>query len=188
MEKLLLYVIDNTGNTFSALSISKYLKSQGVSVTSPTVMNYILHAMNAFLFYKVRREDLKGKQILSTQEKYYVFDHGVREAVIGKNVECINLILENIVLIELLRRGYEVTVGSNNGKEIDFVARRRKSRNLYIQVTYKLEDKKTIECEFSAFDNLDITDSDCYLLSMDEFKINRVGVKHVNLIDFLLDS
>ena len=121
LERITAYIMANIGNTFSATSLAKFLKSEKRNVASETILNYIKYCCDAYLFYQVKREDLQGKQILSTNEKYYIADHGIREAVYGGNMRDINLILENIVYLELLRRGYIVTVGKAGEKEVDFI-------------------------------------------------------------------
>ena len=118
LERIIAYVTSNIGTTFSSTAISKYLKSEGRSVSPETVLSYIKACTDAFLFYQVKRQDLQGKKILTVNEKYYVADHGIREAVFGGNTKDINLVLENIVYMELLRRGYTVTVGKAGDKEI----------------------------------------------------------------------
>ena len=186
LERILTYVTANIGNTFSATTISKYLKSEGRKVAPETVLNY-LHAGNeAFLFYPVKRQDLVGKKILSVQEKYYLADHGIREAVIGGNMRDINLILENIVFLELKRRGYNITVGKSGEKEVDFIAERQSER-IYIQVSYLLAAPETIEREFGVYQN--IRDNyPKYVLSLDEFDMSRNGIIHQNIRDFLLEG
>lgn len=186
LERILAYVTANIGNTFSAAAISKYLKSGGRKVAPETILNY-LHAGNeAFLFYPVQRQDIAGKKILSVQEKYYLADHGIREAVIGGNMRDINLILENIVFLELKRRGYKVTVGKYGDKEVDFIAERQAER-LYIQVCYLLAAPETVEREFGVYRN--IRDNyPKYVLSMDEFDMGREGIIHQNIRDFLLQD
>ena len=136
------------------------------------------------MFYKVKRQDLQGKQILTTNEKYYIADHGIREAVYGGNMRDINLILENIVFLELLRRGYTVTVGKSGDKEIDFVCERR-SEKIYVQVAYLLASEETAGREFGVYDS--IRDNfPKYVVSLDEFDMSRNGIKHRNIRDFLL--
>ena len=147
-------------------------------------MNYIKYCTDAFLFYRVQRQDLQGKKILTVNEKYYLADHGIREAVYGGNMRDINLILENIVFMELLRRGYKVTVGKAGEKEIDFVCEKR-SDKLYIQVSYLLASEDTIVREFGAYDG--IRDNfPKYVISLDEYDLSRNGIKHMNIRDFLL--
>ena len=131
----------------------------------------------------MKRQDLQGKQILSTNEKYYIADHGIREAVYGGNLRDINLILENIVYMELLRRGYHVTVGKIKDKEIDFVCEKR-SEKLYVQVAYLLASEDTIKREFDIYD--EVRDNyPKYVVSLDEFDMSRNGIKHMNIREFL---
>ena len=184
LERILAYVMANVGTTFSAGSLAKFFKSEQRSVSPETVLNYIRYCCDAYLFYQVKRQDLQGKQILATSEKYYIADHGIREAVFGGNMRDINLVLENIVFLELLRRGYTVTVGKAGEKEVDFVCDRR-GEKLYIQVTYLLASEETIAREFGAYDG--IRDNfPKYVVSMDELDLSRSGIKHRNIRDFLL--
>ena len=184
LERIIAYVIANVGTTFSARSLTKFLKSEQRTVAPETILNYIKYCCDAYLFYQVKRVDLQGKQILSTNEKYYIADHGIREAVFGGNMRDINLILENIVYLELLRRGYKVTVGKTGEKEIDFVCDKRGDK-LYVQVTYLLASEDTIKREFGAYDT--IRDNfPKYVISLDEFDMSRNGIKHQNIRDFLL--
>lgn len=184
LERIIAYVMANVGHTFSATSLAKFLKNEQRTVAPETILNYIKYCCDAYLFYQVKREDLQGKQILASNEKYYIADHGIREAVYGGNTKDINLILENIVYMELLRRGYEVTVGRIGDKEIDFVCNKR-GEKLYVQVTYLLASEDTIQREFSAYDS--IRDNfPKYVVSLDEFDMSRNGIKHRNVRDFLL--
>lgn len=129
---------------------------------------------------------LVGKKLLSINEKYYVADHGIREAVYGNNQRDIHLILENIVFMELIRRNYSVTVGKIGDKEIDFIGERRNEK-IYVQVTYLLSSEETISREFSIYD-LVKDNFPKYVVSLDEFDFSRNGIKHRNIRDFLLDS
>ena len=127
---------------------------------------------------------MQGKQILTSNEKYYIADHGIREAVFGGNMRDIQLVLENIVCLEMLRRGYLVTVGRVSEKEIDFVGTRQKEK-IYVQVTYLLAAKETIEREFGVY--REIPDNfPKYVVSLDEFDLSREGIRHKNIRDFLL--
>lgn len=183
LEKIIAYVISNVGMTFSANSISKYFRSENRTVAPETILNYIKYCTNSYLFYQVRREDLQGKQILSTNEKYYMADHGIREAVFGGNSRDINQVLENIVFMELQRRGYKVTVGKSSDKEIDFICHKQNSK-IYVQVAYLLPSEATIEREFGILE--DIRDNfPKYVVTMDEFDLSRNGIKHRNIIQFL---
>lgn len=184
LERIISYITLNIGTTFSSTAISKYLKSEARSVSPETVFHYIKACTDAFLFYQVKRNDLKGKKILTVNEKYYVADHGIREAVFGGNMRDINLVLENIIYMELLRRGYTVTVGRVSDKEIDFVCE-NKGNKLYVQVAYLLASEETIHREFDVF--LEIHDNfPKYVVTMDEFDMSRDGIKHRNICDFLL--
>lgn len=184
LERIIAYVMRNAGNTFSANSLSKFLKSEQRTVAAETILNYIKYCCDAYLFYQVKREDLQGKQILATNEKYYIADHGIREAVFGGNMHDINLILENIVYLELRRRGYDVTVGRSGNKEIDFVCARR-GEKLYIQVAYLIASAETENREFGAYDS--IRDNfPKYVISLDEYDMSRNGIKHRNIREFLL--
>ncbi len=184
LERIIAYVTANAGTTFSASSVAKFLKSEKRTVAPETILNYIKYCCEAYLFYRVKREDLQGKQLLASNEKYYIADHGIREAVFGGNMRDINLILENIVYLELLRRGYAVTVGRTGDKEIDFVCDRH-GEKLYVQVTYLLASEETIRREFDVYN--DIRDNyPKYVVSLDEFDMSRNGIKHRNIRDFLL--
>lgn len=184
LERIISYVTCGIGTAFSATAISKYLKSEGRSVSPETVLNYIKACTDAFLFYQVKRQDLQGKKILTVNEKYYIADHGVREAVYGGNMKDINLVLENIVYMELLRRGYMVTVGKLSDKEIDFVCVDRGNR-LYVQVAYLLASEDTVKREFGVFAS--VRDNfPKYVVTLDEFDMSRDGIRHRNIRDFLL--
>ena len=184
LERIIAYATANVGTTFSATSIVKFIKNEGRIVSTETVLNYLRYCLDAFLFYRVKRQDLQGKSILTTNEKYYIADHGIREAVFGGNMRDINLILENIVFLELLRRGYTVTVGKSGEKEIDFIGG-KKDQRLYVQVSYLLASDDTIQREFGVYDS--IRDNfPKYVVSMDELDLSRSGIKHKNIRDFLL--
>ena len=184
LERILAFVTANVGTTLSATSLSKFLKSEHRTVAPETILNYIKYCCDAYLFYQVKRQDLQGKQLLATNEKYYIADHGIREAVFGGNMRDINLILENIVFMELLRRGYSVTVGKTGNKEVDFVCDKRGER-IYIQVAYLLASEETIHREFDVYDSLR-DHYPKYVVSLDEFDMSRNGIRHRNIRDFLL--
>ena len=184
LERIITYAMVNAGTAFSASSLSKFLKNERRTVAPETILNYIRYCCDAYLLYQVKREDLQGKQILATNEKYYIADHGIREAVFGGNMRDINFILENIVYLELLRRDYKVTVGRTGEREIDFVCDKR-GEKLYVQVSYLLASEETVEREFGAYDR--IRDNyPKYVVSLDEFDMSRNGLKHRNIRDFLL--
>lgn len=186
LERIISYITVNIGTTFSSTSISKYLKSEGRSASPETVLNYIKACTDAFLFYQVKRQDLQGKKILTVNEKYYVADHGVREAVFGGNMKDINLVLENIVYMELRRRGYTVTVGKISGKEIDFICEDRGNK-LYVQVAYLLASEDTVSREFGVFGHVH-DNFPKYVVTLDEFDMSQNGIKHRNIRDFLLEK
>lgn len=184
LERIITYVLANIGHSFSASSLAKYFLSEQRKVSHDTILNYIKACSDAFLFYKVSREDLIGKKILSVNEKYYVADHGLREAVYGQNNRDIDQTLENVVYMELVRRGYRVTVGKSSTREVDFVAVKNGSK-IYVQVAYLLASQETIEREFGAY--VGIPDNyPKYVVSMDEFDMSRDGILHQNIRDFLL--
>ena len=186
LERIIAYLTANIGTTFSATSVSKYLKSEGRNVSPETILNYIKACESAFLFYRVKRQDVQGKKILAVQEKYYIADHGIREAVFGGNMRDINLILENLVYMELLRRGYQVTVGKAGDREIDFIGEKQ-NQKLYIQVAYLLASEETIQREFGVYNH--VRDNfPKYVVSLDEFDMSRDGIKHRNIRDFLTAS
>ncbi|PKL00217.1 MAG: ATPase [Tenericutes bacterium HGW-Tenericutes-1] len=184
LEKLIEYVFTNVGKTFSALSIAKYFKSQKITISVDTILSYLNMIQEAFLIYKVSRNDLIGKNVLKTEEKYYIADHGIREAIAGNNMKVIEAVLENIVYIELIRRGYLVYVGKVNDKEIDFVAYKGNQRNYY-QVSYLMETESTRDREFGIFDQIK-DNYPKYVISMDKVNFSQNGVIHLNIEDFLL--
>ena len=186
LERIIAYVMANAGTVFSATSIAKFLKNERRTVSTDTVLNYVKYCKDAYLVYQASREDLQGKQILSTNEKYYIADHGLREAVFGANRRDINLVLENILYMEMLRRGYKVTVGKLGEREVDFVCEKR-GEKLYVQAAYLLASDETIRREFGAYDG--IRDNfPKYVVTMDEMDFSRNGIKHRNIRDFLTQS
>ena len=184
LERIISYVMANMGTTFSANSLAKFLKNERRTTAPETILNYIKYCCEAYLFYQVKREDIQGKQVLASNEKYYIADHGIREAVFGGNTRDINLVLENIVYLELLRRGYEITVGRAGDKEIDFVCNRH-GKKLYVQVAYLLASEETVNREFGVYDSIH-DNFPKYVVSLDEFDMSRNGIKHQNIRDFLL--
>ena len=184
LERIINYVIMNIGNIFSATSISKFFKSENRKVATETILNYIKACEEAFLVYRVARNDLLGKKILNVNEKYYIADHGIREAIMENNQKNINQVLENIVYFEMLRRGYNIKIGKVDNLEVDFVCKKN-DETIYIQVSYLLASEDTKEREFSVLENIK-DNYPKYVLSMDEFDMSRNGIKHVNLIEFLI--
>lgn len=185
LEKVIDYLIMNIGNNFSATSISKFFKSENRKVSVETILNYIKATEKAFLIYKVSRDDLIGKKILNINEKYYIADHGIREAILESNQRNIDQIFENIIYLELLRKGYNIRVGKVDNLEVDFVCTKRNEK-IYIQVAYLLASPETIEREFSSLEKIN-DNYPKYVISMDEFDMSRNGIRHINIIAFLLN-
>ncbi|MBF1200878.1 MAG: ATP-binding protein [Fusobacterium periodonticum] len=185
LERVISYLIMNVGNNFSATSISKFFKSENRKVSVETILNYIKAAEESFLIYKVSRDDLIGKKVLNVNEKYYIADHGMREAIFGSNQRDINQIFENIIYLELLRKGYNVRVGKVDNLEVDFVCTKGNEK-IYVQVAYLLASAETIEREFTSLEKIN-DNYPKYVISMDEFDMSRNGIIHINIIDFLMN-
>jgi predicted AAA+ superfamily ATPase len=187
LERVVRFTFDNIGNTFSGKNVADYFKSQQRKIDINTVYNYLNALEGAFILYRVPRYDIKGKEILKTQEKFYVSDISLVNAVMGYRDRIIAGILENIVFLELKRREYRVYVGKLGDKEIDFIAE-KKDKKIYIQVAYKLENDKVVDREFGHL--LAIKDQyPKYVITMDEFWKDSInGVQHLYITDFLLSD
>lgn len=184
LERIVAYAFSNIGHIFSATSLSKYFKSENRKISHDTILNYLKFCSDAFLFYKINRYDLEGKKIVTVNEKYYCADHGLREALFGKNIQNIDQVLENIVCLELLRRNYKVYVGKKGDLEIDFIAEKQ-GKKIYIQVAYLLANEETLKREFSVYNF--VKDSyPKYVVSMDDLDFSQNGIIHKNIKDFLL--
>lgn len=185
LEKITKFIFDNCGNISTAKRISNFLKSQHIPVSVDRVQNYLHYLSSAFLLYKVSRYDLKGLKHLELYEKYYMGDIGLRHGLIGYKDPDIDGILENIIYLELLSRGYKVSIGKLNDLEIDFIAENQHEK-IYIQGCYLLAHEDTVLREFGALEKI----KDNYrkiVLSLDKhFPDNRKGIEHMNLIEFLL--
>ncbi len=180
--RLTLYLVSNIGQLVSASSIVKYLKKDAMNVSVNTIYNYISYLEEACLIYGVKRKDLTDNRLLNQSKKYYLVDLGFREAILKKDID-MGQSLENIVYFELLRRGYEVNSGKYKNKEIDFICM-KDAKKLYIQVTYMLASKDIHKREFDPL--LKVEDNyPKYVLSLDEFNMSYMGVKHFNIIEFL---
>ena len=183
LERIVAYAFSNIGHIFSATSLSKYFKSENRKISHDTILNYLKFCSDAFLFYKINRYDLEGKKIVTVNEKYYCADHGLREALFGKNIQNIDQVLENIVCLELLRRNYKVYVGKKGDLEIDFIAEKQ-GKKIYVQVAYLLANEETVKREFSVYNS--VKDSyPKYVVSMDELDFSQNGIIHKNIKDFL---
>lgn len=184
LGRIVRYVMTEAGHAFSAASIVRYLRKEKRPCTVDTVLNYLDLCEQAFLFARVKRADLIGRRIISVDEKFYVTDHGMRRALVGGDaMRDIDQMLENLVYFELVRRGWNVTIGKMRTKEVDFVAERNGEVNYY-QVAYLMPSQKTRDREFGAL--LDIPDNHPkFVLSMDPVDMSVDGIKHVNIRNFL---
>lgn len=187
LERIIKYVFDNIGNIFSGKNVADYFKSQQRKIDVNTVYNYLNALQSAFILHKVERFDIKGKEILKTQEKFYLADVSLLYAIMGFKMSLIAGLLENLVFLELKRRGYDVFIGKLKEQEIDFIAQKR-DKKLYIQVAYKLESEQTIMREFSPL--MQIQDNyPKYVITLDELRQETMdGVVHWHLVDFLLGA
>jgi len=184
LERVVKFVFDNVGNNFSAKTIADYFKSQQRRIDLNTVYNYLNALESAFIIYRIPRYDLKGKEILKTNEKYFVGDQSLLYALMGYKDRIIGGVLENIVMLELKRKGYKVFIGKLNTKEIDFVAEKQ-NHKIYIQVAWRLNDQSTIDREFSTLKA--ITDNHPkYVISTEEnWHDNIDGIQHHHIAHFL---
>lgn len=187
LERVVKYIFNNVGNTFSAKSIADYLKSENRSLDNETVYSYLEKLEKAYLLHRCSRYDLQGKEILKTQEKFYLADVALRYGVLGYNADSVASSLKNIVYLEFCRRGYTVHVGKIGNSEIDFVAVRQNEK-IYAQVTQRISSEKTEKREYDRL--LEIHDNyPKYVLTADEFAGgNYEGVKTMHIADFLLSS
>lgn len=182
-NRVVKYIVENVGKTFSANAIVKFLKSEGRSLSVESVYNYLEWLEKAFVIYRCQRYDLQGKSVLKTQEKFYLADASLKYCMMGFNPKSVAAMLENIVYFELHRKGYEVYIGKNETKEIDFVAVRRDER-IYVQVCRNLPE----ESDREVANLLEIKDHyPKYVVTLDELAAGNInGVKIVHLADFLL--
>lgn len=187
LERIVKYTFNNVGNTFSAKSIADYLKSEHRSLDNETVYNYLEKLEKAYLLHRCIRYDLQGRELLKTQEKFYLADVALRYSVLGYDADSVAASLENIVYLELCRRGYTVNVGKTDGGEIDFVAERQNER-LYVQVTQEIRSEKTAKREYERL--LEIRDNyPKYVLTTDAFAGgNYQGIRTMHIADFLLST
>lgn len=184
-NRVVKYIVENVGKTFSANAIVKFLKSEGRSLSVETVYNYLEWLEKAFVIYRCQRYDLQGKSVLKTQEKFYLADASLKYCIMGFNPKSVAAMLENIVYFELRRKGYDVYIGKKDTKEIDFVAVRRDER-IYVQVCRNLPE----ESDREVVNLLEIKDHyPKYVVTLDELAGGNVnGVKIMHLADFLLSE
>jgi predicted AAA+ superfamily ATPase len=187
LERVVKYTFSNVGNTFSAKSISDYLKSEKRSIDNETVYSYLEKLEKAYILHRCSRYDLQGKEILKTQEKFYLADTSLRYSVLGYGPDSVASSLENVVYLELCRRGYKVYIGKTTDGEVDFVASRQ-GEKLYVQVTQEIHSEKTEKREYERL--LEIKDNyPKYVLRTDEFASgNYEGIKTMHIADFLMSK
>lgn len=187
LERVVKYTFNNVGNTFSAKSISDYLKSEKRKLDNETVYSYLEKLEKAYLLHRCSRYDLRGKEILKTQEKFYLADTSLRYSVLGYNSDTVASSLENVVYLELCRRGYDVQIGKTPDGEIDFVATKQNNK-LYVQVAQEIKSEKTEKREYERL--LEIRDNyPKYVLTTDDFSGgNYLGIKTMHIADFLLSQ
>ncbi|MCC2820591.1 ATP-binding protein [Lachnoclostridium pacaense] len=187
LERIVKFAFDNVGRTFSAASVSKYLKSENRAIDNETVYNYLSKLESAYILHRCSRFDVQGKEILKTQEKFYLADPALRYSVLGYSANSAAAMLENIMYLELLRRGYDVYVGKLENAEIDFIAIKQENK-LYIQVTQEIGSPETEKREYGRL--LDIRDNyPKYVLRTDAFAGgNYEGIKTMHVADFLLSD
>ncbi len=186
LNMILAFLMDNIANPFSARSIVAALKQEGISTTVETVIAYIDYIKKAMVMYSAQRYDIKGKKLLTTNEKYYTVDLGLRNCVKASGEIDYNKLYENIVYLELLCRGYDVKVGKTDDYEIDFVAYKG-SDILYVQVCYLLASPETVEREFGNLERIK-DNYPKYVISGDLPDFSRNGIKHYNIVKFLLNE
>lgn len=186
-ERVVRYVFDNVGNTFSASSICKYLKSEQRALDIETVYAYLNKLESAYIVHRCSRYDIKGKEILKTQEKFYLADPALRYSVLGYTADSASAMLENIVYLELLRRGYHVYVGKLEGYEVDFIATRREEK-IYVQVAQEISDEQTRQREYGRLLAIEDNYPKYVLLNNEYAGGNYQGIKTIHLADFLLSQ
>lgn len=187
-ENILKFVASNIGNALSPNNISTTLKQDGQSIHHATVEKYIDYLVGSFVFYKVNRFDLKGRKQLATQEKYYLVDMGLLNILVGKERTTERgHILENIVYLELLRRGNKIWTGTTRNSEVDFVCKTKTGAIAYYQVAWQITSDKTIEREFSSLEKIK-DNYPKFLLTTDDFTQSRSGIIHLNVFNWLLNS
>jgi len=186
LNKILEYLMSTPAQQFSVTNIVNYLKNENRNCSNETLYNYLSYITNSFIMNKAKRYDIKGKRVLSTNDKYYLTDLGLGQVKSSIKTKGKGSILENIVYNELINRGYEVLVGKSDSSEIDFIASYFDEK-IYVQVAYILADDDVIEREFGAFKEIQ-DNYPKYVLTMDKLDFSQNGIIHKNVIDWLLDK
>jgi hypothetical protein len=187
-KNIVKFVASNIGSPLSPGNIAKTLKQDGQTTHNTTVEKYLEYLVASFVFYKVNRFDLKGRKQLTTQEKYYLVDVGLLNILIGKErTTDRGHILENVVYLELLRRGNKIWTGTSRNNEVDFVCKNRTGDIEYYQVAWQMTNENTVEREFGALEKIN-DNYPKYLLTTDGFTQSRSGVKHLNVFNWLLET
>jgi|LSQX01.1.fsa_nt_gb predicted AAA+ superfamily ATPase len=187
LQRILSFLSENIGNITTAKNISDYIKSQNISISPNTVQNYIAYASSAFMFYQIKRFDLRGKRILEFHDKYFLSDIGLYYAQFGHQVDSISARLENVVMHEMLSRGYSVMIGKVGDNEVDFICEKNNNK-VYIQVTLSLFSSNVVKREYRVFDTIN-DHFPKYVLSLDKgFDTDKKGIEWMNIEDFLLSD
>ena len=188
LNKLVKFMYDNIGHAYSAATIEAALKEEKKSISAPTIDNYIDNLKSAYILYEARRYDIKGKEYLKAPTKYYIPDIGLRYYLLGSKGTDMGFVLENVVYLELIRRGYDVAVGKVYGQEVDFVAMDKNQDPIYIQVSYKTDNPDTLARELKSLEMIN-DNNPKYLITLDDEPYASFnGVKRINALDWLLDK
>lgn len=186
LESLIRFVFDNVGNLFSTKKIADTMTSDGRKISTHTVESYLSALLQSYIIYRAKRFDVKGKQYLRTNDKYYAADIGLRRLLLGSKSDDTGFILENIIYLELIRRGYSVFVGKVGAKEIDFVAQKGDVTEYY-QVSLTVRDEKKLKTELASFDSVNDHNPKFLITMDDDPPLNHNGVRQINAFDFLLN-
>lgn len=187
LERVIKYAFQNVGNTFSAKTICDYMKSEHRRIDNETVYSYLKNLEKSYLIHRCSRYDIKGRALLKTQEKFYVADVSLRYSILGYNVDDVASSLENIVYLELCRRGYEVSIGKTLNGEVDFIAIKQNNK-IYVQVTQKINSEKTEKREYERLLEIDDNYPKYVLLTNDFTGGNYEGIKTMHIADFLISQ
>jgi predicted AAA+ superfamily ATPase len=186
LEKVITFMFDNIGNETSINNIKKQMGNDNFKIDVQTIENYLSALINSYILYRVGRYDIKGKELLKTNDKYYIADIGLCYYLLNNTTRDIGHILENIVYLELLRRGYKISIGKVGDKEVDFVAQNIDGTVEYYQVSQSVMDPKTFDREIAPFDNIK-DHNPKFLLTMDYADLSYNGIRQINLLNWLMN-